>query len=208
MITKMILSLEPMQSGRRANCLIFSTLTTSPNSSTTPSKTDTWSPTSDKCQFQLTSRSTLRIGDHLVVLQMLMVACGNSKLDPCCKSQVLFQRWSLIKKVIVGIYAIWLSRNSWCVMKEAQSKSTRLIFTIKDSGTIHVLTSLRVFSTTVDQIFSSQCLKCTKLDLWVEPWSHRDTPDFNNFQMHMVHSKTERFFTIDLLFKNKKTKFI
>ena len=145
MITRTILFFELMQYGKRVNFLIFSTHITKHNSFIQTWITLTKCATLDKCHYQQMNLNTLRTGLSSMAIVMLMDVFGNLKLDPCFKSHMLFHKQLQIKKVIVGIYAIFHFKSLWCVMKEALLRLMKLIFQMEVSGTIHAMINLKVF---------------------------------------------------------------
>ena len=194
-----------MLSGRNRNCLIFSIHCIKQDLCMMITITPIRLPILDKCHYQLTNQSTLKIGDHSMAFQILMDAYGNSRSVQCFRNHQQYPNLLPIKRVIVGIFAIYHSRSSWCAMRDHQSRSMNVIFSMKVSTTIHASINLKASVKTVVQICLSQCLKHTRWDWCQVLTSQLVTPDCNKCQIHMVDLRIEQCFITEWHRRKRKS---
>ena len=143
------------------------------------------------------SPSTSKTGDLSWALATLMDASGNGRLDQWFNTHHQSPSLSQIKKPIHGIFASFLSRSLWCVMREVQWRSMSATCGTAVSKNTHASLSSRALWRTAARICSSQCSKCTKCALCQARWSHRDTRDCRLSPTCMAALKTRRSSTID-----------
>ena len=190
-------SCEPMQSGRRASCLTYSTRSTSQSLCTSISTISTWSPTFDKCLCPRQSQKCMRTGKSSRDSVRSQAASGNSSLAQCSSLLRQSRDLSPIKRVTRGTCASCRSKSSCCATIVVQWNLMRPTYTTRASLTIRAMMRLSRSWTIAVLIFLSHCLSCIAQDCSQDISSPWDTQDCRQLWTHTVQLRTAKFCTIE-----------